>query len=576
MKRIVVTVLIFCMMASLLAGCDAPTPAASAPATDSAAETPAPATVTNNPAEEAEAPAVKCYNGTFVGTEENGVLSFKGIPFAKAPVGELRWKAPQSVEASEEIFDATSYGKAALQPEASSEPISQHPENMSEDCLTLNIWTTGDTGEKKPVMFYMHGGAFSYGSGIDTLYKGQYMVEEHPELVIVTANYRLGMMGYIDFSVVEGGEEFPTSGYNGLLDQIEALKWIRQNIEGFGGDPNNVTIFGESAGGGSVCALLAAEGTEGLFQHAIAQSGGLNFTYTHENFANFNAANLLLEKAGATCVDDLMKLSEAELFDIYRDTSDGKSLSYFSYAPLRGNGSILPEDPYQAILDGAGKDVDLMIGTTADEYNYFIFDTLNPSVEEEGHVLSEETKNAFANMMLNTSVDRLIGKCTDEEKANIKEFMELYSDEDEFWQKLELMTETGFRSPAIRFAEDHIKAGGMGKTYMYYFAKRNTRFDWIGASHGCELPYVFHNFEKEQELVSGPVIPGLADQTCGAWASFAIGANPSYNGVEWPEYSLENRETMMFNDDGTTCIENDPLSKQRELMAPLMYHYNGL
>ena len=117
----------------------------------------------------AEAPAVKCYNGTFVGSEENGVLAFKGIPFAKPPVGELRWKAPQSVEASDETFDATSYGKVALQPETSSEPISSHPEDMSEDCLTLNIWTTGDTGEKKPVMFYMHGGAYSYGSGVDKL-----------------------------------------------------------------------------------------------------------------------------------------------------------------------------------------------------------------------------------------------------------------------------------------------------------------------------------------------------------------------------------------------------------------------
>lgn len=550
MKRIIPTILIVCLLAVLMSAC-----------------------ATNNSTQQ---PSVKCYNGVFVGSEKNGVRSFKGIPFAKAPVGELRWKAPQSVEASDETFDATSYGKAALQPEATSEPISLHPENLSEDCLTLNIWTTGDTGKKKPVMFYMHGGAFSYGSGTDSLYSGQYMVEEHPDVVIVTANYRLGMMGYIDFSVVEGGEEFPTSGYNGLLDQIEALKWIQQNIEGFGGDPENVTIFGESAGGGSVCALLAAEGTNGLFQHAIAQSGGLNFTYTHKDFARFGAAKLLFEKAGATCMDDLMKLSEADLFDIYRDKSEGKSLSFFSYAPLRGEDSIIPEDPYQAILDGASKDVDLMIGTTANEYNYFIFDSLNPSPEKEGHVLSQETKDAFCNMMLNNSVDRLIGKCTEEEKKNINEFMALYSDKDEMSQKLALMTEMSFRSPAIKFAENHIKAGGTGKTYMYYFAKKNTRYDWIGASHGCELPYVFHNFNKEEELVSGPVIPSLADQTCGAWTAFAITTDPSYNGVKWPQYSLENRETMMFNDDTTVCVENDPLLKERELLVPLTYHYNGL
>ena len=520
--------------------------------------------------------AVKCYNGTFVGSEKNGVLSFKNIPYAKAPIGELRWKAPQGIGEINKIFDATSYGKVALQPIASSEPISQHPENMSEDCLNLNIWTTGNTGKKKPVMFYLHGGAYSYGSGSDSLYSGQYMIEEHPDLVVVTANYRLGLLGFIDFSGIEGGEEFPTSGYNGILDQIEALKWIRQNIEGFGGDPDNVTIFGESAGAGSICALLATDMAEGLFQRAIVQSGGPNFTYTHETFARHDAANLLLEKAGATCMDDLMKLSEAELFDIYLDTSDGKSLSSITYAPLRGKDSIIPEDPYQAILDGAGKDVDLIIGTTANEHNYFIFDVVNPSIEKEGHVLSEESKNTFSEVLLNPGVNRLIDKCTEEEKENIREFMELHSDEEEFWQKLALMTETGFRSPSIKVAENHIKAGGTGKTYMYYFAKRNTRYDWIGASHGCELPYVFHNFEKEQELVSGPVIHELADQTCGAWTSFALNGNPSYNGVEWPEYSLKNRETMMFNDNGTVSVENDPLSKERELIAPLMYHYNGL
>ena len=519
---------------------------------------------------------VKCYNGTFVGTEENGIISFKGIPFAKPPVGELRWKAPQSVEASNETFEATKYGKVALQPEASSEPVSQHPENMSEDCLTLNIWTTGKTDKKKPVMFWMHGGAFSYGSSIDSLYDGSHILAEHPDVVVVTANYRLGLLGYVDFSVVKGGEKFPTSGYNGLLDQIEALKWIQQNIEGFGGDPSNVTIFGESAGGGSVCALLAAKGTEGLFQHAIAQSGGLNFTYTHKDFARFNAASLLLEKAGATSVDDLMKLSEAELFNIYLDTKDGKSLSFLYYAPLRGTDSIIPEDAYQAILDGASKDVDLMIGTTANEYNYFIFDALNPSVEKEGHVLSEETKKAFSEMMLDPTLNRLYGKCSEEDKENIKKFMALYPNEDELGQKLLLMHEISFRSAAIKFAENHIKAGGKGKTYMYYFAKKNTRYDWIGASHGCELPYVFHNFNKEQELVSGPVNHELADQTCGAWISFALTANPSYKDVAWPEYSLEKRETMMFNDNGTTSIENDPFSKQRELIAPLVRHNHGL
>lgn len=523
---------------------------------------------------QSEAPAVKCYNGTFVGSEENGIASFKGIPYAKAPVGELRWKAPQSVEASDETFDATSFGKAALQPEAHSESVSQEPENMSEDCLTLNIWTSGQSDEKKPVMFWMHGGAFSYGGSRDPLYNGYNIVAAHPDVVVVTVNYRLGLMGYIDFSGIEGSEDFSTSGYNGLLDQIEALKWVQQNIEGFGGDPGNVTIFGESAGGGSVCDLLAADGTEGLFKRAIAQSGGLNFTYSHERNAELGATKLLLKKTNATCMAELMKLSEKELFDIYLDNSNGESLADLSYAPLRGDDSILPAEPYDAILNGASKDVDLMIGTTANEYNYFIYDSLNPSKEEERHVLSEKTKKKFCDAMLDHSVERLLGMCNEEEKANIDEFLSLHADEEEFLQKLDLMTEISFRAPAIKVAENHIKAGGKGKTYMYYFGKKNTNFDWIGASHGCELPYVFNNLEEQP--VSGPVIPELADKVSGAWTSFATDGNPQYGDIAWPVYTLKNRETLFYNDDGTTSLNNNPLSRARELMVPLTYHFMGL
>lgn len=518
--------------------------------------------------------SVKCYNGTFVGSKQDDVLSFKGIPYAQPPVGDLRWKAPKSVEKSDKVFEAKSFGKAALQPMVHSEPVSTNPKNLSEDALTLNIWTTGKTDKKKPVMFWIHGGAYKYSGSRETLYNAYYMVSKNPDIVVVTINYRLGLMGFVDFSMIEGGQKFKTSGYNGLLDQIEALKWVKQNIENFGGDPENITIFGESAGGGSVCALMAAKGTQGLFKRAIAQSGCLNFTYTHESFARFKAADLLLKKAKAKNMDDLMKLSEDELFKIYLDESDGESLSYFSYAPLRGDESILPADPYKAILEGASKDVDLMIGTTADEYNYFIYDLLNPSKKDEKHELLPKSKERFSKMMLDNSIKRFYNMCDESEKARIDEYFALRANKEKFWQKLDLMSEIGFRAPAIEFAQNHAKAGG--KTYMYYFAKKNTSYDWIGASHSCELPYVFYNFNKEEEKISGRVLPELANQVNGAWVNFAKNGEPSYNGIKWPLYSLERRETMMFRDDGTAEIENDPLKKERELIVPMTYHYMGL
>lgn len=522
--------------------------------------------------------AVKCYNGTFVGSSENGVTSFKGIPYAKSPTGERRWKAPEPVDASDETYDATHFGKTAFQLKSDSEQASMNPEGISEDCLTLNIWTSDLEKKGKPVMFWIHGGAYSYGGTADPLYDGTFIVTEHPDVLVVTANYRVGPMGFIDFSGVEGGEKFPTSGYNGILDQIQALKWVKQNIEAFGGDPDNVTIFGESAGGGSVTELLVAEGTEGLFQHAIAESGAVNFTMTHERYAEIGAADMLLNKAGATCMDDLMAIPEDKLYEIYLDDSDGKALGTLSVLPLRGDDSIIPADPYQALLDGAGKDVDLIIGTTADENRYFIDAVCDPALSKlKGKELEEMTKTKmeiYSKAVTGAKLDRVMNMCTEEEKAGLEEFLSMYDDEEEIWQRTALVNEYGFRLPAITVAYNHAMSGGKGRTYMYYFCKKNTLFDWIGACHASELSYVFHNLEDEQ--FSGTVVPELADMICGAWTSFAADGIPDYEGLDWPEYSPEKRETLFFNDDITTSVVNDPLPRERELVEAILHYYVAL
>ena len=528
--------------------------------------------------EEATDPMVECSTGKYIGTNNDGIFSFKGIRYAKPPVGELRWKAPEPIEKSTETFDATHFGKSAFQVKSDSEQASLNPEGMSEDCLTLNVWTSDPETKGKPVMFWIHGGAFSYGGTADPLYDGGCIVAEHPDVVVVSCNYRVGPMGFIDFSKVEGGDAFPTSGYNGILDQIEGLKWVQDNIEAFGGDPENVTIFGESAGGGSVAILLCSEGTEGLFRHAIAESGSVNFTMTHERFEEIGAAAALMDKANAKNMDDLMAISEEDLYDLYIDDSDGKSVATMSVLPLRGKDSIIPEDPYQAILDGAGKDVDLIIGTTADECRYFADSMFDPSCSavegEEREKMTETKLDLYSKTLVGSKLERVINMCNDEEKANLDEFLKLYDKEEEIWQKTELVNEYGFRSPAIKVAYNHASAGGTGKTYMYYFCKKNTLIDWIGACHACELAYVFHNFGDEQ--FSGPVLPELADAVCSAWTNFATVGDPNGDLVNWPEYSPENRETIFFNDDGTTSIVNDPKSKERELIDSILHYYVAL
>lgn len=179
---------------------------------------------------------------------ENGVLAFKGIPYAKAPVGELRWKAPQPVEASDATFEAKEYGLPGLQSYDEGE-VASHGE-LSEDCLKLNVWTTDLNMQKgRPVMVWIHGGSYGWGGTADPMYEGKFLPAEYPDVVMVTIEYRVNAMGFSDFSKVPGGEAFTDSPNLGILDQQQALRWIKNNISAFGGDPDNVTIFGESAGG---------------------------------------------------------------------------------------------------------------------------------------------------------------------------------------------------------------------------------------------------------------------------------------------------------------------------------------
>ena len=303
-------------------------------------------------------PVVKCSNGVFTGRVlDNGVLSFKGIPYAKAPVGDLRWKAPQAPDPSEEAFDAGEFGLAALQAYSPSEVASTFPKG--ENCLTLNVWTKDITTGGKPVLFWIHGGSYSYGGTVDPLYDGKCLVEDNPDIVFVTANYRVNMMGFIDFSHVPGGEEFPDAPYLGIMDQQAALRWVKENIGAFGGDPDNVTIFGESAGGGSTSCHLVAKGSEGLFRRAVVMSGPMDLTFTEKVYDQWDQAGFLLKVTGCTNMDELMALSEDELLKAM-ETDTGvpgieglATVAGHNNHPMRADRSIIPYDPFTAIAEGA-------------------------------------------------------------------------------------------------------------------------------------------------------------------------------------------------------------------------------
>ena len=307
-----------------------------------------------------KAHAVKCVNGTFVGTENHGVASWLGIPYAKAPVGARRFKAPEYVDASDKVFEARYYGKGAYGSLGYPDCIQKQ---MSEDCLFLNIWLNeDDKTPKKPVMVWIHGAN---------------LVQAQSDIIMVNINYRLNMYGFMDFSSVPGGDAFKTAPCNGLLDQAMALRWVHENIAAFGGDPDNVTIFGQSAGGGSVSILPVMKEANRYFQKVIAQSGSTTLAFPVGCEAAQGKTKALLEYTGCKTMDEIMALSEEKLQEAYVN-----AVGKFTSCPYYGT-EVLPEAPIELYKKGYAKHISILAGSTADEMRLFMGEGPMLSVEEQ-------------------------------------------------------------------------------------------------------------------------------------------------------------------------------------------------
>ncbi len=521
---------------------------------------------------------VKCHNGVFVGERdaETQIVSFKGIAYAKPPIGELRWKAPVAADANSARKEAKKFGFSAIQSIDKGEAASKR--EKSEDCLTLNIWTADLAKKGRPVMVFIHGGSYGWGGSSDPLYDGLPFVVENPDIVLVTMNYRVNFMGFIDFAKVPGGEAFPDAPILGLLDQQMALRWVQENIAGFGGDPKNVTIFGESAGGGSVSCHLVMPSSKGLFHRAIVMSGALDLTCSQKMLDSRDQAQLLLKAAGKCDMAGLMALSEQELLKIMFADCEKESLegvdsrvSDLNNWPMRGGRSPIPENPFQALKDGASKDVDVMIGTVADEMRYWAYlqvDDGQPDNPLAGYRawLDEKVK----------STKESYGPYADDVDAFLKiaprERDAMDAKYPNIWRDTELLTELWFRLGSIRMAEDHANAPGTGKTYMYLFEKglENADYPWMKAAHACELQYCFYNLKDTGD---GPIKPTLARKFSRAFASFARTGDPSIEGVAWPQYDAVRRQTMVYGDDLSTRVVSDPKGEQRKILQPHFMDY---
>ena len=301
--------------------------------------------------------AAKTRTGVYVGVKEDSVLTFNGIPYAKAPVGALRWKAPEKLPDSDKVFEAKYFGASSIQVNYEGNPLSSH--QQSEDCLTLNVCTAElAPEEKKPVVVYFHGGDFTYGGSADPLWEMSNFVEEHPDIVAVSFNYRLGLLGFIDFSAVPGGEEYPDAANLGLLDQIAALEWAKENIAAFGGDAENVTVMGDGSGGISVSLLAAAPRAKGLFRKAVLFSG-TPYSAEPDRTASAELASRLLSASGAKDMKALLALPESRLSELTQ------TLRHNMSSPCC-DGKLIPSDAFAAYESGCARDVRFILCTARD------------------------------------------------------------------------------------------------------------------------------------------------------------------------------------------------------------------
>lgn len=491
-----------------------------------------------------------CSNGIFVGKDKNGVRAFKGIPFAQPPTGSLRWKPPVPADDGRGVYEAYYFGRSPLQTEWPSEVSSYYPK--SEDCLYLNVWTARTDTPAKAVMVFFYGGSYGWGGTSDPLYDGENFVRAHPETVLVTAGYRTGIMGFIDFSSLEDGEDYKESGNLGLLDMVCALEWVQKNISAFGGDNSNVTIFGESAGGGAVSLLPLIDGTRGLFNRVIAESGSIALTYGRDECARLTG--MLTESAGVSTVRELKELTEDELIKINEGLND------FNNFPER-DGVVLPEDLYGAYSQGKAAHVDMLIGTNADEVRYWI--------NEMGYYVPFPSGEFIYRLAIPVMYESDTKRFSPEDKKLLKSFMNLQSDS-RIWNITEFYNEILFRVPALFQAQANSENGG--RAFVYYW-KYPSALKNSGACHAVELAYLFNN--TDETIYTGDNINmELAARVQEMWVNFALTGNPGTADTQWREYNSKTRESMVID---TVCgMEKDILGSQRELIEPLLgYGLNG-
>jgi para-nitrobenzyl esterase len=509
----------------------------------------------NSAIAQSERPQVTVDTGVLAGTlDEAGIRVFKGIPYAAPPVGELRWKEPQPVSAWTGTKDASQFGDRCQQTRFPAyNPIGNR--GMSENCLFLNVWSApGST--RRPVIVWIHGGGFGYGYSNQAAYDGDHFVQKG--LVYVNLNYRVGAFGFLAHPWLTQESPNKSSGNYGILDQLAALQWIKRNIDAFGGDPENVTIFGESAGSISVNILTASPLARGLFQRAIGDSGaGLGTTIdtlpvrplAWEEQRGIKFAGALRVRS----VAELRAVPAAEIADV-GEHGPGTLFNASRYAPAI-DGYLLQESPAKTYAQGAQNNVELIAGWTLHEGTTFMLGS--------GHGGCRPVWNdAVTSETFVQQANRSFG-------ADTATFLSLYphSNDSEAKSSAEYVVgDLVITWPTWKWADLQSRSGKT-KTYVYLFGKTPpVEAPLHGATHGSEIPYAFNNLQAFKYSWDS-MDTKLARTMSAYYANFAKTGNPNEPGLPpWPVYDPSDPQHMVFDENGAAA-QLLPLAKLRLIDA---------
>ncbi len=486
-------------------------------------------------------PVVEITYGQISGFINNGVYSFKGIPYAKAE----RFMPPQQPDAWNGVLECVKFGPIAMQVNSWS------PDSVMDEksLFTVNVWTQGiEDGKKRPVMVWLHGGGFSFGASDDPVSNGKKLAQKD-DVVIVSVNHRLNILGFLDLSAC--GDRYARSANVGMLDIVEALKWVNRNIEKFGGDPKNVTIFGESGGGGKVGTLMCMPGAKGLFHKAIIQSGTLVNVMTKEKSSELGLAvlgvlGLTPEQVSLLDTIPYKTLVEAGNRAMAQTVGSRRpgTRTMFGFGPVP-DGKDLLQQPFTPGFSDIIYDVPLMIGTT----------------------LNEMVKTAYAEKDLTMEqarerLQRIYGGKTDR-------YIELYAQAYLDFTPQDLLSIDNVFRPNTIMAADARAESTLAPVYSYLLTWKSPVDDGTrGSFHGVDIPLAFNNIELGKHWTgSSEEAYILADVMSSSWINFAKTGNPNVNEVlpVWNAYTRENGETMIFDNECKVVNNHD-----RELMELIM------